>query len=277
LAKEHNTLFLGTKTTSKHKMELIDTHAHLYAPAFEAEVAQIIQRSRDHHVQKIYMPNIDVSTIDSMLAIEALYPDLCHAMIGIHPCYIGRNFQKQLEQVEPWLAKRPFAAIGEIGIDLYRDKTYQAQQEEALAIQLQWAQQYQLPVIIHCRASFEVTLRILEKHQDGKLKGIFHCFSGSLQEAERIIALGFYLGIGGIVTFKNAGLDHIVAAIDLDHIVLETDAPYLAPTPYRSQRNEPAHLHYIAKKIAILKAVDLETVAKVTTANAIEVFKDTKL
>jgi len=258
-------------------MEFIDTHAHLYAQEFATEITQVVARSRDQHVRKIYMPNIDVDTIAGMLTLESQYPDLCAAMMGIHPCHIGRDFQKQLAHVETWLAKRPFVAIGEIGIDLYRDTTYQAQQEEALTIQLQWAQQYQLPVVIHCRASFESTFRILEKHQDGNLKGIFHCFSGSLQEAERIIALGFYLGIGGMVTFKNAGLDHIVAAIDLDHIVLETDAPYLAPTPYRSQRNEPAHLHYTAKKIAILKAVDLETVAKVTTANAIEVFKDTKL
>jgi TatD DNase family protein len=258
-------------------MEFIDTHAHLYAQEFAAEIAQVMARSRDHHVHKIYMPNIDLDTIAGMLALESQYPDLCAAMMGIHPCHIGLDFQKQLAHVETWLAKRPFAAIGEIGIDLYRDKTYQAQQEEAFAIQLNWAQQYQLPVAIHCREGMQVTLQLLEKNQNGRLKGIFHCFSGSLQEAERIIELGFYLGIGGIVTFKNAGLDRIVAAIDLDYLVLETDAPYLAPMPYRGQRNEPAHLHHIAAKIAALKAIDLETVAKVTTANAIEVFKDTKL
>jgi TatD DNase family protein len=212
-----------------------------------------------------------------MLKLESEYPDLCVAMMGMHPCHIGLDFQKQLAQVATWLAKRPFAAIGEIGIDLYRDKTYQAQQEEAFAVQLHWAQQYQLPVVIHCRAGMNVTLRLLEKHQNGQLRGIFHCFSGSLEEAERIIALGFYLGIGGIVTFKNAGLDEIVAAIDLDYLVLETDAPYLAPTPHRGQRNEPAYLLQIAKKIATLKAIDLATVAQVTTANAMNIFKDTKL
>ncbi len=253
-------------------MEFIDTHAHLYAQEFAADIAQVMARSRDHHVRKIYMPNIDLDTIDGMLALEAQYPDLCAAMMGIHPCHIGRDFQKQLEHVEAWLAKRPFAAIGEIGIDLYRDKTYQAQQEEAFAIQLNWAQQYQLPVVIHCRAGLESTFRILENHQDGRLKGIFHCFSSSLQEAERIIALGFYLGIGGLVTFKNAGLDQIVAAIGLDHLVLETDAPYLAPAPHRGKRNEPAHLLHIAEKIAVCRAIDLETVAKVTMANAIDVF-----
>lgn len=258
-------------------MEFIDTHAHLYAQEFAADIAQVMAHSRDHQVRKIYMPNINVDTIAGMLKLESQYPNLCAAMMGIHPCYIGRDFQKQLAHVATWLAKRSFAAIGEIGIDLYRDKTYQAQQEEAFAVQLHWAQQYQLPVVIHCRAGMNVTLRLLEKHQNGQLKGIFHCFSGSLEEAERIMALGFYLGIGGIVTFKNAGLDKIVAAIDLDYLVLETDAPYLAPTPHRGQRNEPAYLLHIAEKIATLKAIDVATVAQVTTANAMNVFKDTKL
>jgi TatD DNase family protein len=239
-------------------MEFIDTHAHLYAQAFAAEVGQVVARSRDQHVRKIYMPNIDLDTIASMLALEAQYPE-------------------QLAHVETWLAKRSFAAIGEVGIDLYRDKTYQAQQKEAFSIQLNWAQQYQLPVVIHCRAGMQTTLKLLEKHQDGNLKGVFHCFSGSLQEAERIIALGFYLGIGGVVTFKNAGLDQTVAAIGLDHLVLETDAPYLAPTPHRGQRNEPAYLRHVAQNIAMIKECTLETVARVTTANAMDVFKDTKL
>lgn len=256
-------------------MEFIDTHAHLYAQEFVADIAQVMAHSRDHHVRKIYMPNINADTIAGMLALEAQYPDLCIAMMGLHPCYVGRDFQKQLAHIATWLGKRSFAAIGEIGIDLYKDTTYQAQQEEAFAIQLHWAQQYQLPVVIHCRAGMNTTLQLLEKHHNGQLKGIFHCFNGSLQEAERIIALGFYLGIGGVVTFKNSGLEHIVTAIGLDHLVLETDAPYLAPTPHRGQRNEPAYLLHIAEKIAALKAIDLATVAQVTTANAIDVFKDT--
>jgi len=169
-------------------------------------------------------------------------------MMGIHPCHIDANFEQQLKQVEDWLGQRRFAAIGEIGMDLYRDDTFQAQQAAALAIQLSWAQQYQLPVVMHCRVSIKETLTILEKHQDGQLRGVFHCFSGNLQDAERIIDLGFYLGIGGIVTFKNAGLDSVVARIGLDHLVLETDAPYLAPSPYRGQRNEPAYLLHIAEK-----------------------------
>ena len=258
-------------------MELIDTHAHIYAEEFAADRNPMIARSLDNHVRKIYMPNIDTSTIEAMLALEAQYPDYCAAMIGIHPCYIDTKFEKQLVEVEHWLGQRRFAAVGEIGMDLYHDKTFQAQQEEALAIQLSWAKQYRLPVSIHCRSAFDETLRILEKHQDGQLRGVFHCFSGTLQEAKRILALGFYLGIGGIVTFKNAGLDQVVADLDLDRIVLETDAPYLSPAPHRGKRNEPAHLLYIAEKVAELKGVDLTTVAQVTTANARDVFEVTEL
>jgi len=251
---------------------LIDTHAHLYADVFEADLAQVIARHLAQGVQGVYMPNIDVYTIDAMLALEQQYPNQCKAMIGIHPCYIGPDFEQQLVQVKTWLARRSFAAIGEIGMDLYHEKKYQSQQEEALATQLAWAKQYQLPVAIHCRAAFEPTMRILAQQQDGSLRGVFHCFSGNAQEAARILDLGFYLGIGGILTFKNAGLDRVVAGIALDHLVLETDAPYLAPTPYRGQRNEPAHLLPIAERLATVQGVTLETVAAVTTANAKRLF-----
>ena len=253
-------------------MELIDTHAHLYAKEFKEDIAAVIDQSRSQHVCKVYLPNIDMNSVDAMLALEAKYPAYCAAMMGIHPCHIDANFERQLAQVECWLSQRRFAAIGEIGMDLYRDRTFQAQQAEALAIQLSWAQQYQLPVVIHCRASLDETLTILEKHQDGRLKGIFHCFSGSLQDAERITALGFYLGIGGIVSFKHAGLDRVVAALDLAQLVLETDAPYLAPTPYRGQRNTPAYLHHIATKVAELRNVEVATVAQQTTDNAKKIF-----
>ena len=256
-------------------MELIDTHAHLYDSAFAEDLDQVIENSLDAHICKIYLPNIDTNTIAPMLALEAKYPRLCTAMMGIHPCHVGQDFEQQLYHVERWLGKRSFAAMGEIGMDLHWDRTYKAQQEEALAIQLAWAKQYQLPVAIHCRGGFEETLRLLEQHQDGTLRGIFHCFSGSLAEAERVIALGFYLGIGGIVTFKNAGLAQVVAAINLRHIVLETDSPYLAPTPHRGKRNEPTYLVHIAAQIATSQQVDLETVAAITTANARDVFNIT--
>ena len=253
-------------------MELMDTHAHLYDSAFAKDLNQVIANSWEAQVCKIYLPNIDTDTLAPMLALEAKYPALCAPMIGIHPCYIKQDFDKQLYQVEAWLGKHAFAAMGEIGIDLHWDSTYQAQQEEALAIQLAWAKQYQLPVVIHCRKGFKETFRLLAQHQDGTLKGIFHCFSGSLAEAKQLIALGFYLGIGGLVTFKNTGLAQTVAAIDLKHIVLETDSPYLAPTPHRGNRNEPAYLVHIAAQIATSQQVDLATVATVTTANAKEVF-----
>ena len=253
-------------------MTLTDTHAHLYAAEFAADITQVMQRSLDHGVHKVYMPNIDLTTITPLLALEQQYPGHCAAMMGIHPCHIGPDFQSQLYQVEAWLHRRKFAAIGEIGIDLYHDATYRAQQEEALAIQLAWAIQHQLPVVIHCRASWEPTLKILEKHQDGSLRGIMHCFGGTVQEAERVVALGFYLGIGGIVTFKNAPLATTVASLGLDHMVLETDAPYLAPTPHRGRRNEPAYLLHIAERVAELQGVDIATVAQATTTNAHKVF-----
>ena len=254
-------------------MELIDTHAHLYDPAFAQDLDQVIASSWEAQVRKIYLPNIDTDTLAPMLALEEKYPTLCAAMIGIHPCSIKQDFTKQLYEVETWLGQRAFAAMGEIGIDLHWDSTHQAQQEQALAIQLAWAKQYQMPVAIHCRKGFSETIRLLEQYQDGTLKGIFHCFSGSLAEAKQAIALGFYLGIGGLVTFKNAGLVQTVASIDLKHIVLETDSPYLAPTPHRGRRNEPAYLGYIAKQLATSHQVDLATVASATTANARNVFE----
>ena len=256
-------------------MVLIDTHAHLYFKEFGEDREAVIEKSQEQSISQVYLPNIDVSTIEAMLTLEAQYPTYCKAMMGIHPCYIDAHFEKQLKQVAYWLEKRRFVAIGEIGIDLYHDKTFRAQQTEALTLQLAWARQYQLPVVIHCRASLEETLTILEKYQDGKLKGIFHCFSGSLQDAERIIELGFYLGVGGLVTFKNAGLASVVAALDLDHLVLETDSPYLAPIPHRGMRNEPAYLLHIAEKIATLHKTDLATVAQKTTSNAKKVFENT--
>ena len=253
-------------------MELIDTHAHLYAQEFAQDIEAVMARSQAHHVRRVYLPNIDMDTVEGMLALEAKYPAHCTAMMGIHPCHIGPAFHKQLYAAEAWLARRPFAAIGEVGMDLHHDKAYQAQQAEALGIQLGWAKQHHLPVVLHCRGSLEEVLSILERHQDGRLRGIVHCFGGSLAQARRVIALGFCLGIGGVVTFKNAGLGPVVAAVGLEHLVLETDAPYLAPVPHRGRRNEPAYLLLVAEKIAALKQVAVATVAEVTAANAARVF-----
>ncbi|MHB9147362.1 MAG: TatD family hydrolase [Candidatus Amoebophilus sp.] len=253
-------------------MEFIDTHAHLYDEAYSKDRNQVISQSTQAGVTKILLPNIDTNSIEPMLALEEQHPTLCSAMIGIHPCYIKEDFQQQLYQIEYWLNKRSFIAIGEVGLDLYRDTTYQALQQEAFRIQLNWAKQYHLPVVIHTRQAFKETIHLLEKYQDSNLRGVFHCFSGTLAEAEQIIALGFHLGIGGIITFKNAGLAELIAKIDLQHLVLETDSPYLAPVPYRGKRNESTYLPYIAASIALSKQVDIATVASVTTANAKKLF-----
>lgn len=253
-------------------MELIDTHAHLYDEVFLEDQSQVIAQIIQAGVTKVFMPNIDISSIEPMLALEAKYPTLCAAMIGIHPCYINEKFQQQLYQIESWLGKRNFIAMGEVGIDLYRDKTHQALQEEVLEIQLSWAKKYNLPIVIHTRQAFNETIHILEKHQDGSLKGVFHCFSGTLEEAEKVIKLGFYLGIGGIVTFKNSDLAKLITNLDLQNIVLETDSPYLAPTPYRGKRNDPSYLPYIAGTIAQCQQVDIQIVAAVTTANVKHIF-----
>ena len=253
-------------------MQLIDTHAHVYANAFQDDLEAIIQNSLDNNVHKIYMPNIDMATLPTMLAIAQQYPKMCFPMIGIHPCDIKQDYKEQLYQMERWLTKQPFVAVGEIGIDLYHDTTYQAAQKKAFITQIGWAKTHSLPIVIHCRNAFKEVLEVLEQHQDGKLRGILHCFSGTLSEAKKLIELGFYLGIGGIVTMKNSGLDRVVEDIDLKHIVLETDSPYLAPHPYRGKRNEPGYLLYIAEKIATIKNVPLAAVAKITTANAEKVF-----
>jgi TatD DNase family protein len=253
-------------------MELIETHAHIYSEQFENDLAATLDRAQQEGVSKIYMPNIDQTSIDAMMEIEAKY-DFCEATMGLHPCSVNKEFQKELYIVESWLSKRSFAAIGETGIDLYWDKTYLAQQEEALNIQLDWAKKYKIPIILHCRDSFEETINIVEKHQSEELTGVFHCFTGDLKDAERVIDVGFKIGIGGVATFKNEGMDKVLPQLDLQHVVLETDSPYLAPAPHRGKRNEPAYLNLVVAKIAEFKNMSKEEVAKITTNNANQLFK----
>ncbi|MHB1921936.1 MAG: TatD family hydrolase [Chitinophagaceae bacterium] len=252
---------------------LTDTHAHLYLKEFDSEREAIMERALGAGVQKIYLPNIDSGHIEDLISLEKAYPDHCFAMMGLHPCYVHQNVESELLVMESWLKKRKFWAIGEIGLDFYWDQTYKEEQFLALRQQIDWAKQYQLPVVLHTRSATPECIREITQKQDGTLSGIFHCFSGSLEEAREIINLGFYLGIGGVVTFKNAGLDKIVEQIDLHHLVLETDAPYLAPVPYRGKQNEPAHLLLIAQKVAQLKGTDLATVTDITTQNAKKVFE----
>lgn len=250
----------------------IDTHAHLYAEEFNADRADMFARSEEQGVTKIFMPNVDHTSIDSMLEIESRSGGKCLAMMGLHPTYIKKDFERELYLVEQWLSKRKFAAVGEIGTDLYWDKTFWEQQQEAFTIQVNWAKQYKLPVVIHCRESIDQTIDMVEQLTDGKLKGIFHCFIGSVEQAERIIKLGFLLGIGGVATFKNGGLDKVLPHIAMEHLVLETDSPYLAPVPHRGKRNEPAYIPLVAQRLADLKGIPLSDVQALTTSNATQLF-----
>ena len=254
-------------------MNLIETHAHLYSEQFRPDQAEALHRAVAAGVGTILMPNVDHSTIDAMLELEAVAPDICQAMMGLHPCSVGPNFEKELQLVEDWLSKRPFVAVGECGIDLYWDKTCLPQQQEALRTQLALAKQYNLPIVLHTRNAFEEAFALVAEAQDGTLRGVFHCFSDGLAEAERIISLGgFKLGIGGVATFKNGGLDKVLPHIDVAHLVLETDCPYLAPVPYRGKRNEPAYLPLVLHRVAALLSQSPEVVAEATTRNAQTLF-----
>ena len=255
-------------------MNLIDTHAHIYSTKFDADRDQVIDEIREAGVERIYMPNVDVETIDRMLDCESRYGDLCVPMMGLHPCDVKEDFQQQLYVMEEWLGKRSFAAIGEIGTDLYWDKTTFEIQKEALDIQIGWAKKYALPIVLHCRESIDETIEIIEKAQDGSLTGIFHCFTGTLDQAQKIIKLGFLLGIGGVATYKNGGLDRVIPSLGLADLVLETDAPYLAPVPHRGKRNTPAYLPHIAQRVGDLVQVSAEEVALATKANALNLFKE---
>jgi TatD DNase family protein len=254
-------------------IELIDTHTHLYLPEFDADRNETIQRAMEQHVKKFLLPNIDSSSIEPMLALVASKPGSCYPMIGLHPTSVNLDFEKELKAVEEWLKKRKFVAIGEIGIDLYWDKTFIDQQIAVFKQQIEWAGQYDLPLVIHIRKAFDEVFRSLDEQAKFKPRGVFHCFSGDQRQAEKAIQMGFKLGIGGVVTFKNAGLAEVIKCIDLKHIVLETDSPYLPPVPHRGKRNESAYIYLIAEKIAEIKDVEIAEVAEITTRNAKEIFK----
>ncbi len=249
-----------------------DTHAHIYSKEFLPDREDALRRAHEAGVDKIYMPNIDHTSIDAMLEVEMQYPGRCFAMMGLHPCSVKRDFEKELYLVEQWLGKRKFHAVGEMGTDLYWDKTFWEQQKEAFVIQVNWAKKYNLPIVIHCRESMDQTIEILEPLVDRNLRGIFHCFSGNVAQAKKVVAMGFYLGIGGVATFKNGGLDKVLPEVPLDRIVLETDSPYLAPVPHRGRRNEPSYIPLIANKVAELMKVTSEELKRSTSANAAKVF-----
>jgi TatD DNase family protein len=232
----------------------------------------MLERAREAGVSTIVMPNIDHTSIDGMLEIEARHPQQCIPMMGLHPCSVGKHVERELYQVEEWLGRRAFVAVGECGLDLYWDKTFFAQQQEALRVQIDLAKKYNLPLVLHTREAFQQTADLIEASQDGTLRGVFHCFSGTKEEAERVIKLGFLLGIGGVATFKNGGLDKVLPGLDLKHLLLETDCPYLAPVPYRGKRNEPAYLPLINRRVAELLGTEEAAVAEATTHNAKALF-----
>ncbi len=254
-------------------MILTDTHTHIYAGQFDEDQDEMIARAIEAGVTRMFMPNIDSTSIDAMMQLAEKYPDNCFPMMGLHPCSVNADFEKEIALVEEWHSKYKFCAVGEIGADLYWDKTYAKEQEVAFARQIELAKRLQIPIVIHNRDSFNETYDIVSKLKNEDLRGIFHCFSGTIEEAERVIALGgFKLGIGGVLTFKNSNLREVVKDIDIEHLVLETDSPYLTPMPYRGKRNESAYITYIAEKLAEVKGISIEEVAEITTHNSKEVY-----
>ena len=251
---------------------IIDTHAHLYLEEFEKDIESVIDHSKENGVSTIYLPAINSETHEAMVALGNRYPSYCKPMIGLHPCYVKADYENELKIVDDYLTRYPFSGIGECGLDFYWDKSFVKEQYLALEYQIHLAQKNQLPIILHTRNATQETIDVIRSNKNENLKGIFHCFGGTIEEAQQIIEMGFYLGIGGVVTYKNAGLDKVLEHIDLKHIVLETDAPYLTPVPHRGKRNETAYLKIIAEKIASIKNCSFEEVAKVTSENGIMVF-----
>lgn len=231
-----------------------------------------MQRCLDKGIERLFLPNVNSASIELVMSQVKEFPDNCFAMLGLHPCDVKENYQQELETIAAAIARYKIYAIGEIGIDLYWDQTTLKQQIDAFKIQIGWAKKLKLPIVIHCRDSFEQVYAVLQQEQGEDLRGIFHCFTGTIQQALKVIGLGFYLGIGGVVTYKNSGLDKVVQQIDIKHIVLETDSPYLTPVPYRGKRNESSYLVHVAEKLADLHQTSIENVAALTTENSKIVF-----
>jgi len=253
-------------------MIFTDTHTHLYSEKFDEDRDEIIERAINSGVSRLFMPAIDSSYTLDMLAVESKYPNNCFAMMGLHPTSVGENWEKELQDVVDWFGKRDFVAVGEIGIDLYWDKTFLKQQQIVFKKQIHLAKEKNIPVVIHVRDSFDEIFEILEEEKDDKLRGILHCFTGNKEQAEQAISYNMKLGIGGVATFKNGKIDKFLKEIDLKNIVLETDAPYLSPTPYRGKRNESSYLIKVAEKMSDIYGISIDEIGNITTANSLEVF-----
>ena len=254
-------------------MLIVDTHCHLYLEEFDADRDALVKAACDKGIGHIYLPAIDSETHQRVIDTEIQYPSVCHAMMGLHPCYVKENFREELSIVADWLSKRPFVAIGEAGLDFYWDKTFVREQYMALETQLEWAFQYNLPIILHTRNATCETIEVVKPYAQKGVKGIFHCFGGTREEAGQIANMGFSLGIGGVLTYKNSGLQEAIKDVPLDHIVLETDAPYLTPVPHRGRRNQPLYILHVLEKLAEVKGMDVADVAELTSANARKLFQ----
>ena len=251
----------------------IDTHTHLYSSQFDDDRDEAIQRALAAGVEKLLLPNVDLRSIEGMFALETKYPGVCYPMMGLHPCSVDAQWEETLAQLKQWLDKRSFIAIGEIGIDLYWDKTFQKEQEQAFITQINWAKELQIPIVIHARDSFPEIYSILDQHNDERLKGVFHCFSGNESDVQKILSYkGFSFGIGGVVTYKKSTLPEAVQHIPIQKLVLETDSPYLAPTPFRGKRNESSYLTAIASKISDIYEISEQEIGRITSENARQLF-----
>lgn len=254
-------------------MIITDTHTHLYSEAFNEDRADMMQRALDLGVKRFFVPAIDSTYTAAMLALESDFPEHVHLMAGLHPTSVKENYKEELAHVTAQLAARKFCAVGEIGIDLYWDTSTLNIQKDAFKYQIKLAKQYHLPIVIHCRDAFDEIFEVLETEKDDQLFGIFHCFTGTLEQAKRALSFNMKLGIGGVVTFKNGKIDQFINQIDLKHIVLETDSPYLAPKPYRGKRNESAYVVKVLERLAELYDCPVETIAEITTQNSKDIFK----
>lgn len=250
----------------------IDTHCHFYLPEFDSDREEVILRAENEGIGTILLPAIDNETHGLMLKAESQFSGKCQLMMGLHPCSVKESYKNELKIVRDYFEKRKFVAVGETGLDFFWDLTFTKEQYESFHTQIEMALEYNIPVVIHSRNSLDECINVISEHQKGNLKGVFHCFSGTLAQANKITDLGFYLGIGGVVTFKNSGLDKIMETVDMNHVVLETDSPYLAPVPYRGKRNECSYLKFVVDKLASIKNISIEEVAKITTGNAKKLF-----
>ena len=251
---------------------IVDTHCHLYLNEFKNDITAVIKRAAAEGVNKFYLPAIDSTETENIFLLERNFPEKCFAMMGLHPCSVKENYLDELAIVKDWLTKRKFAAIGEIGLDFYWDKTFVTQQYRAFRMQIEWSLQYNLPIVIHTRNAMQETIDVVKEFVPQGVRGIFHCFGGTVENAKEIIAAGFYVGIGGVLTYKKSGLAEVLEQIDLKYMVLETDSPYLTPVPFRGKRNESSYLKYIVEKLALVKNISAGEVAAITTANAEKIF-----